>query len=782
MKEVHMLGAERYGFGFVAPEFLEAGRDEFWLRDIQVGAQFRTWRHLKSSEIEELVKNDNSCPDWDLVFVSDPFVPALIKNTSFFGLVRIGKLENAVLAHHDLRLPVGIWNSTIISCDIGDDCVIRDCPYISHYIVGDNVVLANIDEMQTTDHAKFGNGVVKDGESESVRIRIDVMNEAGGRSILPFDGMICADAYLWAAYRDDGALMDALEAMTQLQFGGPRGSYGVVGSYSVVKSVRIIKDVAVGECAYIKGANKLKNLTINSSEAEPTQIGEGVELVNGIIGFGCRVFYGCKAVRFVMGSKSSLKYGARLIHSVLGDNSTVSCCEMLNNLVFPAHEQHHNNSFLIASLVGGQSNMAAGATIGSNHNSRAPDGELRAGRGFWPGLCVTLKHSSRFASFTLIAKGDYPNELDIPFPFALVNNDVHSDRLEVMPAYFWMHNLYALERNAWKIGARDGRVHKVQFVEADYLAPDTAEEMLRSLALLEAWTAGAWLLAGNEDPSVRTPGELRSLGRSLLLDSENRVQGLEVVGEGVERSGRPCVILKPRKSYRAYRHMLRYYAVRRILDAFEAAVAVEAGLSLGTFLARMSPRGQWAEGGGYSAAPAPRSLADGDQVAGGGAGDPSAVADPSDGEPAWINLGGQIVRREDLDRLRARIRGGELGDWAAVHRAYADIQEGYRDAAALHAAAVLDRIGEDDGRVSPLDGTRFARELDGAAATRRWMDAQVFETRKKDHEDPFRTMTYRNAAEMEAILGRPEDNPFVRQTERETESFLGRVKAAAERL
>ena len=63
--------------------------------------------------------------------------------------------------------------------------------------------------------------------------------------------------------------------------------------------------------------------------------------------------------------------------------------------------------------------MAAGATIGSNHNSRGADGEIIAGRGFWPGLCVSLKHNSKFASFTIIAKGDYPAELNIPIPFSL---------------------------------------------------------------------------------------------------------------------------------------------------------------------------------------------------------------------------------------------------------------------------------------------------------------------------------------------------------------------------
>jgi len=84
---------------------------------------------------------------------------------------------------------------------------------------------------------------------------------------------------------------------------------------------------------------------------------------------------------------------------------------------FPAHEQHHNNSFLCAAMIQGQSNMAAGATLGSNHNSRGADGELQAGRGFWPGLSVALKHNSKFAAFNLISKGNYPAEIHNPIPF-----------------------------------------------------------------------------------------------------------------------------------------------------------------------------------------------------------------------------------------------------------------------------------------------------------------------------------------------------------------------------
>ncbi|MFP4106757.1 MAG: DUF4954 family protein, partial [Phycisphaerae bacterium] len=443
MTDVKVVSADKIGLEFVPEQYLPSRKDEYYLRDKETRQPDGGWRNLTADEIEALVKNANTCGNWDQILVTDRFSPQLVKNCEFFGLVRIGALEDVVLEHHDMQMPVGITNSRVIACDVGDNCAIHNVRYLAHYIIGSNVMLLNIDEMHTTNYAKFGNGIVKEGEEEEVRIWIDVMNEIGSRGVLPFEGMNTADAFLWAKFRDNKALSEKLTELTQKQCDSRRGHYGQVGDGTVIKNCRIIKDVKVGSRAYIKGANKLKNMTVRSSAEEPSMIGEGVEMVNGIMGLGCRVFYGCKAVRFVMGNNVNLKYGARLIHTVIGDNSTVSCCEMLNNLIFPAHEQHHNNSFLTASLVMGQSNLAAGATVGSNHNSRANDGEIQAGRGFWPGLCTTLKHYCRFASFVLLAKADYPAEMDIPLPFALISNDTCKDRLLVMPAFWWMHNMYA---------------------------------------------------------------------------------------------------------------------------------------------------------------------------------------------------------------------------------------------------------------------------------------------------------------------------------------------------
>jgi hypothetical protein len=508
------------GYNFIDKQYIPKGKDEYYLRDLenQNGIEYRK---LTSQEIEILVHNRNTSDDWNKIFVSHSFNPELVKNCKFYGLIRIGKLEPFFIEFHNLRLPVGMYNSTIISSDFGDNVCIDNVNYISHYIVGNDVMIVNVNELATTDISKFGNGILKEDEDESLRTWMEICNENGGRKVIPFNGMLPGDAYLWSKYRDDEELLNKFKEFTAEKFGKQRGFYGKIGDRTVIKNCKIVKDVWIGTDAYLKGANKLKNLTINSDKDRKSQIGEGCEMVNGIVGYGCRIFYGVKAVRFVMASHSQLKYGARLINSYLGNNSTISCCEVLNSLIFPGHEQHHNNSFLCASLLMGQSNVAAGATIGSNHNSRSPDGEIIAGRGFWPGLCVSLKHNSKFASFTILTKGDYPAELKIPIPFSLVSNDVTRDKLVVMPGYWFMYNMYALARNTWKYVERDRRTEKIQLLEYDYLAPDTINELFDSLQLLEELKPndkGAAIVTGWENTHRET--EIIKIPQSITLFKE----------------------------------------------------------------------------------------------------------------------------------------------------------------------------------------------------------------------------------------------------------------------
>ena len=725
MDNVTILPYDRIYKNFIDPKYLHDDHDEYYFRDQQVKQPEGGWRHLRSDEIERLVKNSNSASNWDDIWVTDAFDTAMIRNNRFFGKVRIGRVRREILQYHDLRVPIGITDSSIISCDIGNDVAIHDVHYMANYIIGDRCILFNIQELSSTDHSKFGNGTVKEGEPEEVRVWLEVMNEIGTRRIMPFDGMITADAYLWAKYTDDTKLQERLAEITQDSVDFHRGYYGTIGEGCVIKNCWILKDAKVGPCCYIKGASKLKNVTINSSAEEPSQIGEGVILVNGVTGYGCRIFYSAVATRFVLGDNCTLKYGARLIHSVMGDNSTISCCEVLNNIIFPSHEQHHNNSFLISACVMGQSNMAAGATIGSNHNSRATDGEIVASRGFWPGLCSSVKHSSRFASFTLLSKADYPNEMDIRLPFCLVSNNVAEDELHLMPAYWWMYNMYALARNTSKYQKRDKRKRKIQNIEFETLAPDTVEEIIEGRKLLEVWVAKSYLRSQGENPDGYEYYNLRECGKNLLDNEPYTVNKLEILGDKVEKSRRKVVIDKALKAYHAYGDMITYYAMKTILKYLEAHPETNMETIVNSMRGKRLRK--------------------------------------------WINLGGQTMPEEDVDQLRADIREGALNTWDEIHQRYNKLWVDYQQEKLRHAYFALMFLYKDDTDVMTKE--MWHENLDKAVQIQQFICSQVYESRKKDYDNEIRSTTFRNEAEKLAVVGRIDDVSFVKQIREETEEF-----------
>ena len=193
------------GYNFIDPLFIPKGEDEYYLRNQQNNNGI-DYRRLSGSEIEILIRNGNTSDDWGKIYVSKAFDPALVKNSKFHGLVRIGKLEPYYLEFHNLRMPVGIYNSNIISCDFGHNVCIDNANYLSHYIIGNEVMIANVNEMATTAYSKFGNGIIKDGETEETRVWMEVRNENGGRRVIPFNSMLPGDAYLWSNNPEDKIL------------------------------------------------------------------------------------------------------------------------------------------------------------------------------------------------------------------------------------------------------------------------------------------------------------------------------------------------------------------------------------------------------------------------------------------------------------------------------------------------------------------------------------------------------------------------------------------------
>jgi hypothetical protein len=576
--------------------------------------------------------------------------------------------------------------------------------------------------MDTTNHSKFGNGVIKEGESESVRVKLSIMNENENRAVHPFVTMRCADAMLWGTYREYPLLQQKLIEFTNDMVDSKRGYYGYVGPHSVIKSCRIIKDVNFGSHVYVKGANKLKNLTVRSDEHAPSQIGEGVELVNGILGYATRVFYGVKAVCFVLADNCNLKYGARLLHSFLGENSTVSCCEVLNSLVFPFHEQHHNNSFLIAALIQGESNMAAGANIGSNHNTRGADGELKAKRGFWPALSSSLKYNCSFASFTLITKGSYPNELKVPIPFSMISYNEAKRVINVMPAYWWMYNRYALERNEWKFGNRDKRYYKKQHIETSYISLDTMEEILDALDYLSYQVALSAIREGIiEHVESKERKALLRIGHQLLESESPLIEDIPIVSYDIERSKRPTRLLKVQKGYNAYKEMLVFGCMGLILNYMNTH-----SLNIIDFEKEFENFSQSEFGQQALCAPA-------------------------------INLGGQIISEALVKDLIEEIQKGEVSSWKEVHRRYDTWDREFEKTKAMKSYVSLSTLRN----VTTDNPFPWRALIDEFISLCDENARQIKITRDKDFHEVFRSSVYRNEEEKRAVLGLVEEDSFV---------------------
>lgn len=688
-------------------------------------------RRLTEGERRTLeAANRNVDPSWSNVWVDEAgFDPSLVRGCEIRGWLVVGRLRAVQLKYHDLVLDAGLYDSCVENVAVGEDCAVRNVAYFSNYVVSGRVIIFNVQEMSCTNHAKFGCGILKGDEGESARIWIGVGNENDARAVLPFEDMIPADAFLWSRWREDAELQRRFVEMTERGNTRRLDTMGFVGGHTVVKNTTLLKDVKIGENAYVKGAFKLKNITVLSSIDEPSQIGEGVELVNGILGYGSRVFYQAVAVRFVIGRNCQLKYGARLLNSVLGDNSTVSCCEMLNNLVFPFHEQHHNSSFLIASTLCGQTNIASGATIGSNHNSRSPDGEMLAGRGFWPGLCSDFKHNSRFASFVLVSKGSYQNELNVTYPFSLVASNGENKPVTIIPAYWFLYNMYAIARNKAKFARRDRRVVKVQHIETDPLAPDTIQEVVSALERLVDLTARHLLAKGWEPiTGALTDAERRKVAKDFL--HRHPVEDFKLQDLRCQKKF-GAVILKPIKAYKEYRKIVKYFAAATLLEY--CRLRHVHGLNRRE-LVRIGSLPLFTR---------------------------------------WLNVGGQVMPEEKVEELFAKIRRREIDGWDEVHQFYDGVEESYLSYRVAYAVYLLEFLYSRP--LGEFTADIFADIVSDVTAVSNEMYESAVVTRRKDYDDEFRAITFRCREEMEAVLGTLDDNEFLNEMKPQTEDFNARL-------
>ena len=694
------------------PDLKESGNENIFpgknlseIRKQQTGTRYKNARQLRSEEIEILKNNRCEADDWSIIYVTDPFDPSLIKRTVFKGIVRLGCFEKGIIKDREREYECGISDSLIISSDIGNYCAIHNNRYICAIITGNYVVLSDNNEIYTTEDAKFGNCILKDGEDKNSLRKINLVNEKGGRAVSAFNGITGAEIFLWIKKRESKEFISKLESFTCKSFDSKKGYYSFIDDHTVIKGTSLVRNVMTGRCCRIERASCVDDVFINSSALKPALVADNVILKRGIVGEGCRITNSSIAEDFILDPGSSLDMGARFIHSFLGSCSNVSCCEIISSFIFPCHQQHHNNSFLIASVVMGQSNIAAGVTFGSNHNSRANDCEMWAGRGFWPALCSSVKFNSKFASYCLLAKSDFPYELNIPLPFALVSNNVHENCLEILPAYWWLYNMYSLFRNYFKFLDRSAGLDSVKGVEFDFMAPDTAEEILFAVSFIN---------------------EIQKSKKQKTKNSKERY--IKIKSTGIENSKREIKILHPDKAKAAYLEMLAFYCGKVIFEFIGKEKAEEnINLLLKSNYSKEREK-EWVNACG-------RLLPKKSIV---------------NAENAVMGTSGTSCQASTCYHEKTSEKSEKnIESWEDLHDYFDKEFELYGSRKLFHALSVamlLYKKEKPDKDLLNKLKTDYEKLL-------KKIEQEIIKSRKKDYDDPFRKMVFSNKEEMDNVLG-----------------------------
>ncbi|HPK64890.1 MAG TPA: DUF4954 family protein, partial [Sphaerochaeta sp.] len=315
--------------------------------------------------------------------------------------------------------------------------------------------------------------------------------------------------------------------------------------------------------------------------------------------------------------------------------------------------------------------------------------------------------------------GSFPHQLSVPLPFSLISSDEISNRRVIMGAYWWMYNLYALERNTHKYHSRDKRKTPRQRYEPAYLAPDTANEIIEARGLLERWV-GESLGEGGSDKEA-----LRAQGKALLLNRPELVERSTITTYTVENSKEPVIVLKTVEAYRAYGEMLLFYAMKTLVT-YTASRDRVIGDLLGKKEAHLSP---------------------------------------------WENVGGQLVRRDRVEALLQDIKEGSIKSWDEVHQRYSDWANSYEEDTLSHALGVLSFLLEE----KRLTGDLWDILVDETKALVRKIEQGIYHSKEKDYLNHFKYTTYRNEEERNAVLGNLEDDQLIKTVHQEMEIFLNQL-------
>ena len=430
------------------------------------------YRKLRNDEIMIMTERGCVCEEWSRIEVVDEFLPERFKNVSFYGDIKLGRMDKRIDSVSGISRKCGIYNSAVHNCIIGDNVYIRNVSnYISNYIIEENVIIDGINTLEVTGMTAFGNGV-----------RAAVLNEGGGREVPIYDRLSAHEAYVIALYRHRVTLLDKLRGMIENYCDSVRSDKGLIGAGAHISNCGHISNVRIGPSAEIIGIVRLKNGTVNSSRSASTKVGAGVIADDFILAAGCSVTDGVIIDRCFIGQGTELSKQYSAENSLFFANCGGFHGEACSIFAGPYTVTHHKSTLLIAGLY---SFMNAGS--GSNQSNHMYKlGPVHQGileRGTKTTSNSYIIFPARIGAFTLVMgrHGAKSNTSDFPYSY-LIEEDGES---VLVPGV----NIKSVGtvRDSKKWPRRDRRLgsDRLDYITFYLLTPYTVQKMMSGKYMLE---------------------------------------------------------------------------------------------------------------------------------------------------------------------------------------------------------------------------------------------------------------------------------------------------------
>jgi NDP-sugar pyrophosphorylase family protein len=429
------------------------------------------YRKLANEEVGQLIMQGCYCEDWNLTEVVSDFLPDNIKNARFSGFNRLGRFDEVITLFGGVQMKTGIVNAHIHNCTIGNNAMISSVKsYIANYNIGERVVIHNLNQLAVESRSSFGNGIY-----------IKVINEMGSREIPIYDHLTTHVAYILALYRHRTRAVELIDKYVANYAAFISDSVGEISAGVQIINCGIMRNVKIGPYASLEGVSKIVNGTINSSAADPVEIGQGVILENFIVCSGSRITDSTLVSNCFVGQGCILDKHYSAVESVFFANCQGLHGEACSIFAGPYTVSHHKSTLLISGVF---SFMNAGS--GSNQSNHLYKlGPIHQGiveRGAKTASDSYILWPSRIGAFSLVMGRHYRHSDTTDFPFSYLIEEKDESRL--IPAI----NLQSIGiiRDSQKWPKRDRRKDSnlLDLINFNLLSPYTIQKMINGRAIL----------------------------------------------------------------------------------------------------------------------------------------------------------------------------------------------------------------------------------------------------------------------------------------------------------